>query len=200
MLRPTGSLPAAIYWRRRLLIAAAVLLAGLTVYVLFLSGGDKQKPSGQGPPGHGVTSKSPGSTRASTPSVAPVSCVPSVLRVQGVTQASRYRVGQQPELEIQVTNTGQRPCTTNLSDSQIELLVYNGESRVWGSHDCQVKPGTSPVTLMAGKQVRRSIVWTGLSSQPRCTGNRQRVGVGVYTLKVRLGGFDGIPKTFKITP
>ena len=43
--------------------------------------------------------------------------------------------------------------------------MYNGESRVWGSHDCQIEPGTSPQMLPVGTAVRRSVVWTGLSTQ-----------------------------------
>ena len=202
MLRPIGSLPTTVYWRRRLLIVGAVLLAGLTVYVIFLSGGDKPTPSGHdlsGASGGGASTKSSARSRPPTPTVAPVTCVPSVLRIQGVTPASHYRVGQQPTLEIQVTNTGAAPCITDLSDGQIELLVYNGESRVWGSHDCKVKPGSNQVALMPAKTVRRSILWTGLSSQPRCAGNRMRVGVGNYTLKVRLGQIDGTSKMFTLT-
>lgn len=198
MLRPIGSLPTTVYWRRRLLIAGAVLLAGLTVYVIFLSGGDKQTPSGHDLSRPGAT-KSSGRSGPPTPTVAPVTCVPSVLRIQGATPAPHYRVGQQPTLEIQVTNTGAVPCITDLSDGQVQLLVYNGESRVWGSHDCKVKPGSSQVMLIPARTVRRSIVWTGLSSQPRCAGNRMRVGVGNYTLKVRLGQIDGTPQTFTLT-
>jgi hypothetical protein len=124
--------------------------------------------------------------------------VPSVLSIAAQTQAKRYQVGQQPELEIQVTNTGQAPCVANLSDSEIELLVYNGESRVWGSHDCQVQPGASPLTLTPRQSVRRSIRWTGLSSQPHCAGHRQRVGAGNYTLHAQFGQIDGRTATFSI--
>jgi hypothetical protein len=200
MLRPIGSLPTSVYWRRRLLIAAAVLLAALTVYVVFMSG-DNKKTSG-GPTGGAPSTHAPSST-SPTPvgtSVAPVSCVPSVLKVAAVTQAGGYRVGQRPELAIEVTNTGTAPCIANLSDSQIELIVFNGASRVWGSHDCQVEPGTSPVTLLARKPVRRSIQWTGLSSQPECVGSRQRVGAGVYTLRVHLGKMESADAKFTIKP
>ncbi|HEY2985271.1 MAG TPA: hypothetical protein VGJ38_14035 [Jatrophihabitantaceae bacterium] len=200
MLRPIGSLPTSVYWRRRLLIVAAVLLAALTAYVVFMSGDNKKtsgQPTGGAPSTHAPSSTSP--TPAGT-SVAPVSCVPSVLKVAAVTQAGGYRVGQQPELAIEVTNTGTAPCIANLSDSQIELIVFNGASRVWGSHDCQVEPGTSPVTLMARKPVRRSIQWTGLSSRPECAGSRQRVGAGVYTLRVHLGKMESADAKFTIKP
>jgi len=190
MLRPIGSLSPAVYWRRRLLFVGAVLLTVLTVYVLFISGGDKKKPAGAQTSGHTPTK------RTSAPPAVP--CVPSVLSIAAQTQAKRYQVGQQPELEIQVTNTGQAPCVANLSDSEIELLVYNGESRVWGSHDCQVQPGASPLTLTPRQSVRRSIRWTGLSSQPHCAGHRQRVGAGNYTLRARFGQIDGRTTTFSL--
>ena len=201
MFRPIGSLPTSVYWRRRLLIAAAVLLAALTVYVVFMSG-DKKQTSGQ-PTGSTAASRQSASPRPSTSSgttVAPVSCVPSVLKVAAVAHAGGYLVGQQPDLAIEVTNTGTAPCIVNLSDSQIVLVVYNGASRVWGSHDCQVQPGNSQVTLMARKPVRRSIQWTGLSSQPDCAGSRQRVGAGVYTLRVHLGKMETADAKFTIKP
>lgn len=200
MLRPIGSLPTSVYWRRRLLIAAAVLLAALTVYVVFMSG-DKKQTSGQ--PADASTSTHPASSSPSTPvgtTIAPVPCVPSVLKVAAETKAGGYRVGEHPELAIEVTNTGTAPCIANLSDAQIELIVFNGVSRVWGSHDCQVQPGTSPVTLVARKPVRRSIQWTGLSSQPQCAGDRQRVGAGVYTLRVHLGKMESAEAKFTIKP
>jgi hypothetical protein len=195
MLRPIGSKSSSVYWRRRMLILAAVVLLGLTIYVVFRSGGHNKTPNGD-PSGHVSAGASSSKSHASSP--APVSCVPAVLKVVARTPVSRYRVGQQPQLEIQVTNTGTAPCIADLSDTQIELLVYNGESRVWGSHDCTVQPGSSVVTLVAAKPVRRSIRWTGLSSQPQCAGNRMRVGIGTYTLRARLGIVQGSPATFMI--
>lgn len=179
---------------------AGVALAGLTVYVVLLArnGGDSTKadgPRGSGSGQHGTAHR----PSASTSGDDLVSCVPAVLGVRAITGRQRYRIGQQPELQIQVTNTGQRPCQADLSDQQIELLVYNGESRVWSSHDCQVKRGHSYLTLAPAKPVRRSIQWSGLSSQPHCAGNRQRVGVGIYTLHARLGLADAAPAKFTIS-
>jgi hypothetical protein len=198
MLRPTGSLPPSVYWRRRLLLVGAALLIILTVYVLFIARDDKKKPASQ----QSRTAK-PAATHSSSkasPSTNVVPCVPSVLGVAATTPQKKYRVGQQPELDIQVTNTGEAPCIADLSDGQIELLVYNGESRVWGSHDCQVEPGTSPMTLTPRQSVKRSIRWTGLSSQPHCAGGRMRVGAGSYTLRARFAGIEGRPANFSLSP
>ena len=90
-----------------------------------------------------------------------------------------------------VTNRGPAPCVQDLSDSQIELRVYNGSARVWGSHDCLVQPGTSPSTLPVGQPIRRAVEWSGLSSQPGCAGVRTRVAAGTYTLYAYLAGQAG---------
>jgi hypothetical protein len=97
-----------------------------------------------------------------------------------------------------VTNKSSSPCVVDLADPQIVLRVYNGESRVWGSHDCQVTPGTNDRTLMAGAAVKVSIIWSGLSSQPNCAGTRQRVGAGTYTLYASLAGHEGKSADFTI--
>jgi hypothetical protein len=81
----------------------------------------------------------------------------------------------------------------------VELRVYNGESRVWGSHDCEIQPGTAQRTLEPGQVVRVSIVWSGLSSQPQCAGTRQRVGAGTYTLYALLSGRTGTAAQFVIS-
>jgi hypothetical protein len=189
MLRPSrSSLP--VTYLRRGLFAAAVLLLALTAYVVFVS-----RDSGKTAAGEETSARS--SARATTATAVP--CVPSVMSVAALTPQKTYRIGQQPPLEIRVTNTGQRPCVVDLSDSQIELLVYNGESRVWSSHDCTIKPGGSPLTLAPRQTAARSIRWMGLSSQPDCAGPRMRVGAGNYTLHVRLGQTDGRPTMFSIS-
>jgi hypothetical protein len=175
---------------RPLLVLAVLVLGGLTAYVLVLAGQKHPHAGGHSSAGSGGQPTQPTSTA--------VTCVPSVLGVAATTDAKQYRLVDRPELEIQVTNTGEAPCVADLSDSQIELLVYNGWSRVWGSHDCKVEPGDSPVTLAPRQTARRSIRWSGMSSQPHCTGTRQRVGLGNYTLHARFGGIDGRTAAFAI--
>ncbi|MCW2494217.1 MAG: hypothetical protein JWQ77_141 [Jatrophihabitans sp.] len=99
---------------------------------------------------------------------------------------------------MQVTNIGSVACTQNLADSQVVLSVYNGESRVWGSHDCEVAPGTDVRTLGSNMPVRISVVWSGRSSEAKCAGIRQQVGAGNYTLYASLAGKTGTAASFAI--
>ena len=138
-------------------------------------------------------------TAAPHGSAAPLPCTPAQLQVQAVVGQQQYAIGDQPVLTLQVTNEGALPCTQDVADSQIELRVYNGASRVWGSHDCQIQPGVDVRTLLTGHPAGFSIVWSGLTSQPQCAGTRQRVGAGTYTLYAALSGHDGTAAQFTIS-
>jgi hypothetical protein len=126
-------------------------------------------------------------------------CVATQLTVSAGSQAPSYKVGDQPVLVLQVLNNGPANCTQDLADTQVELRVYNGAARVWGSHDCQIEPGTSVKTLVAGTPVGVQVTWSGLSSQPACAGTRQRVGAGTYTVYPYLAGAQGVVAQFSIS-
>ncbi len=226
-LRPVGNLPTSVYWRRRALVIIPLLfLVILTFYVACSPSGNGSDAGGSSPvasTSSPVTSPSPSvspsssvtpsgtasaatSPTTSTPpaksspaSTAVAACVATSLQVAGVTSAATYKVGSEPVVSLQVTNTGMKPCTQDLADAQIVLTVYNGDARVWGSHDCKVQPGTNVSTLSPNRPVKLSITWTGLSSQPGCAATRVRVAAGKYTLKATLGKITGVPATFTLT-
>jgi hypothetical protein len=222
MFHPVGHQSSSVYWRRRLfLIASVIALIGLIAVSAHVAlSTDPAKPaagtSGQTTP-HTTTSTPPAThgtsqhatttgspTGSGTPtgsgssSVVAVACTASQLVVQAKTSQPEYSVGTEPVLMLQVTDKSTVPCTQNLADSQIVMRVYNGVSRVWGSHDCTVQPGTDVRTLAVGQPVQISIVWSGLSSQAKCAGTRQRVGAGTYTLYVSLSGHDGTAAQFAL--
>ena len=205
MMHPVGSKPPAVYWRRRAVLLITVVLLVVSLYVLFGRGAGRPGASALAPTSTPSTSAAnhPTSTtaaRTAAPSTTGSnSCPGGTLKLVATTAAPSFKLGSQPVLALQVTNTGTKACVADLSDTQIELLVYNGESRVWGSHDCQVEPGTQLMTLNPHQAVRRSITWTGLSSQPQCAGTRQLVGAGTYTLHAKLSGVEGATATFSLT-
>jgi cytoskeletal protein RodZ len=215
MLHPIGTRPPAVYWRRRLVLFLALLaLVGLTALVL-RPGSDKKQAAADTSPSHSAPQSTshaaPSSTRptskhastsakpSATKSQVTPACAASALRVAAVVDKPSYRVGEQPMVLLQVTNVGSAACVQNLADSQVELRVYNGESRVWGSHDCTIQPGVSDHTLAVNQAVRVSVVWSGLSSQPKCAGTRQRVGAGTYTLYALLSGHEGTAAQFSVS-
>jgi hypothetical protein len=221
MFHPVGSQPPSVYWRRRLLllgsIALLLILLVLTVRTVTSDGSSAGAGGGTGTtpaatsPAAGSASRSPTSQAPRTPratsarkasgssSTPPPTCAAADLEVAAVASKPSYHVGDQPVLELQVTNTGSQPCVQDLADRQVELRIYNGESRVWGSHDCQVQAGTNEKVLAVNMPVRVAITWSGLSSQPGCAGTRQRVGAGTYTLYALLSGRTGKATQFIIS-
>jgi hypothetical protein len=220
MFHPVGSRPPSVYWRRRLvLLLALAVLIGLTAWVLRPGAADKTAAAGTGSPqpssgvsrstaptqpsttatASGTASATASKSKSATGSAAPAACDPAKLKVAAVVGQPSYHVGDQPTVLLQVTNVGAAPCVQDLADTQVELRVYNGESRVWGSHDCEIQPGADLRTLAVGQAVRVSIVWSGLSSEPNCAGTRQRVGAGTYTLYALLSGHSGTAAQFSIS-
>ncbi|HEY3737932.1 MAG TPA: hypothetical protein VGL26_10865 [Jatrophihabitans sp.] len=233
MFHPVGSQNPGIYWRRRLVLLAAVIVVLALVWLTVLaildkhgektaaSGGPSLTPSVSAPPvdsssttttttvppstSQPPTSSSPPSTPATTSapppstSAAPVPCAAAQLSLQAVAEKPTYAVGDQPVLGLKVTNTGPQSCVQDVADSQIELRVYNGAARVWGSHDCVIEPGTTAKVLEPNNPATFTVQWTGLSSQPKCAGTRQKVGAGTYTLYGTLAGKDGKATNFSIS-
>ena len=224
MFHPVGPQPPSVYWRRRLVLFAAVLallvLLALTLKAVASGGDQPASAHGSAPTGgstsstasatkatprtHSATSRTVRSSTSKAPaphtssSTPPPACASKDLSVAAVVGKDSYQVGDQPLVELRVTNVGAAPCVQDLADRQVELKVYNGESRVWGSHDCKVQPGTAVRTLAPHTPVLVAITWSGLSSSPGCTGTRQRVGAGSYTLYASLAGKTGTAAQFSI--
>jgi hypothetical protein len=219
MFHPVGSQPPSVYWRRRLLLLGSlvlvIVLIALTVRAMRSDGhpaaggkgsstatktsvGTSTSASSTASVTHGNSPSSSGSSGASS-STSAQPCAAKDLSVAAVVGKPAYQVGDQPLLELQVTNVGRAPCVQDLADKAVELRVYNGESRVWGSHDCQIQPGTDNKTLAVQRPVQVAVTWSGLTSQPKCAGTRQRVGAGTYTLYAVLSGKTGKAKQFTIS-
>jgi hypothetical protein len=223
MLRPIGNLPAAVYWRRRLLLLGSlvVLLVLFVLTVKALGGGDGSSAaaatSSSTPPTEAVvqppatqrtssstasTSKrhKPATTSTSTSksSAPPAQCTAAMLKVQAVVERSSYQVGDQPVVMLEATDTSSVPCVQDFGNGHVELRIYNGESRVWGSNDCGSKAASIERTLTPNQPVRVRVTWSGLSSQPKLCDHRQRVGAGTYTLYASLSGKQGSATQFAL--
>jgi hypothetical protein len=224
MFSPVGNRPPSVYWRRRIMVvgSAVLLLVLVILTVRAVTGGDDAPladgtSTGTSPSPTASSTPPPSSTSASSSSspkpskstsssasppassaAPPARCAARDLAIQAVVGKSTYPVGAQPVVELQVVNTGKRPCVQDLADRQVVLMIYNGESRVWGSHDCEIQPGADDRTLLVSRAVRVSITWSGRTSQAGCKGTRQRVGAGTYTLYAELSGKRGRATQFSI--
>ncbi|WP_104524562.1 MucR family transcriptional regulator [Blastococcus atacamensis] len=213
MLHPVGPLPAAVYWRRRLvvLVLLVAVVGGLgwgTVWFLDRRSGvseaaastttarptelpalDRVVPSAAAAvrtPAAPSEPTSPPSAPAAPARPAGGPCADDVLLLE-VRTPGQAAVGSKPTFQLVVGNTGSVPCVRALDKELQELvLVGAGGNRVWGSNDCFPESSDEPRTLAPGEVVVVPVVWGGLTSEPTCTAPRGAPAPGAYLLRGRL--------------
>lgn len=124
---------------------------------------------------------------APTPPPAPVACRDKVLKVVAAAGKATYRVGDTPILVLSVINQGKIACIRDLDAAKQEVLIYQGATRLWSSNDCYPESSTDVRTLQPGEMAQFTVEWSGLSSNPGCTGDRPRVQLGTYKLRAKQG-------------
>ena len=151
----------------------------------------EQSGPADGGPGLG-SGADPGTETTASPSPTPSPdkprpCPDSAIRLTVKTFAPAYRVGAMPVIALTVQNVSTATCTRDLGAAQQEVLLYAGATRLWSSNDCYPGGTKDPQPLGPGDSASFSVTWSGLSSRPKCAGERVRVGAGSYLLLGRLG-------------
>jgi hypothetical protein len=204
--RPVGPEPAQTYWLRRAVVAAAVLLVVVLLLQLLqlLSGGDDEDRLAQSGP---TASASPGTTPGPVPTpgasasagasatpdpsasatASATACTDEVLQVQAAADDESYAVGEQPRLELRITNSGATPCSRDVGQAAVELQVVSGDDRIWSSDDCA--PGGEPelTVLQPGAVETSTVTWPGTRSLPGCQGDDEPADAGTYRVIGRVG-------------
>ena len=214
VLHPVGKLPAAVYWRRRLMVLALVLavLGGIAWLVVALLGGrDGESAAAAVPTGSARSSAPLPALERVVPSVAAVStptppevveagadppsppapspgdpCTDEMISVE-VRTPPTVAVGSKPTFELLVSNVSAVPCSRTLDKGLQELLLLDSAgARVWGSNDCFPEASADTRTLAPGEVIAFPLVWGGLTSEPTCTAPRSAPAPGTYVLRGRL--------------
>jgi cytoskeletal protein RodZ len=134
----------------------------------------------------------PSASASTTPTAAP--CVARNVDVQAVSDQDTYEPGQNPQLSIQLTNSGNSACTLNVGTSGQSFTITSGTDVWWRSTDCQTEPSDMVVLLAAGQSVSSAapLTWDRTrSSVGSCAdANRQSApgGGASYHLSVEIGG------------
>ncbi|TFV49402.1 MucR family transcriptional regulator [Blastococcus sp. TF02A-35] len=212
MLHPVGPLPAAVYWRRRLVVLAlvAALVGGLVWLAVALldrrgtAGGEAAAQTTAGPTElpaldrvvpsvAAVRTPAAPSVPVAAPSAPPAPsqvagepCTDEVLAIE-VRTPGAVPVGSKPTFELLLANTADVPCVRALDKELQELVLVDAAgARVWGSNDCFPESSDDPRTLAPGELVAIPVVWGGLTSEPTCTAERTTPPPGAYAVRGRL--------------
>ncbi|MGP4019515.1 hypothetical protein [Saccharopolyspora sp. 5N708] len=193
MIDPTGPLPPAVYWRRRVVALGAVLLAMVLLGwgVVALASGVLKPHGAQGPP--------PGPPVAVAADAAPTPCADQAMRVVAEVTHPEYRVGDRVGMSIVVTNAGDRACLRDTNRMLRELIVTTpGGKHVWSSNDCYSESTNERPLLQPGQSVRNDVMWSGQMSTPECS-DQGRAPAGDYQVVARNAALNSAPTPFRLT-
>ena len=203
--RPVGPEPASTYWQRRAVVATGLVLVLALGSTLLTGGDDDPDELAQAPRPSASATPSPSAVPSVTPapsaspSAAVPICQPEVLKVEALTDADSYAVGATPRLTLRVTNTGAAPCTRDLGQAAVELVVFSGRDRIWSSDDCAPGGPKAVTTLAPGKPVSQRVTWNGRRSRPGCEGDKEQAEPGTYRVQGRVGQLREQGSVFRLT-
>ncbi|HEX7302363.1 hypothetical protein [Lentzea sp.] len=218
MIEPTGPLPSTVYWRRRLAaIGAALVTLLLVIWIVAMSGSDDDTTqptnaaavSSSNPPPS--TTESAGASSSTTPPPPPTEttqapppgppqpCPDDVIGVVAKANKPFYTVGDQPELSMDVVNTGPVPCIRDIGRQHRELTVLtaDGATVLWSSNHCLAAEGNEVRVMQPKEAFNYGTTWAGSTSQPGC-GAHTKVGPGDYLLVAKLAGRTSSPVVFRL--
>jgi hypothetical protein len=208
-----GSEPESVYWKRRGIVAGAVLVLVLLV-VLGLSafgGGDEdaavegepaqnewQAPSPSTTLNRPYIEESPAAEEPSDPPTSPpvAVCAAEDLMLQVVAAFDEVRSGSEVPVSVLVASGADAACTANLQEVAVELIA--GADVVYSSAHCGTPQGEE-VELSDGAGQTVEFTVEGLASDEGCEGARRELPAGEYELRARLGEAASAPTTLRLT-
>jgi hypothetical protein len=211
VLHPVGKLPAAVYWRRRLVLLTlviAVLGWGTWLALSLLSARDSASGASTAVSTRPVPAlervvPSLSAVATPTPPLAPTSatvvaapavpkpvaggpCTDDMIALE-LRTPGRAAVASKPTFELLVSNVSAVPCVRALDKGLQELRLFDlAGNRIWGSNDCFPEASSDPRTLAPGEVVTIPLVWGGLTSEQTCAAARAAPSAGSYVVRGRL--------------
>jgi hypothetical protein len=210
-----GSEPESVYWKRRGIVAGAVLaLVLLIVLGLSALGGGEENPAVEADPAqNGWQTPSPSTTlnrpyiretpTSAGPSEPPtstappvVACPADVLMLQVVAAFDEVRSGSEVPVSVLVASGADTACTADLRQVAVELAA--GADVVYSSAHCETPRGEE-VELSDGAGQTVEFTVDGLASDEGCEGARRELPAGEYDLRARLGEAVSSPTKLRLT-
>lgn len=219
-----GQLPPSVYWRRRAVVAAAVL--AVILFIAFsCSGGEEPgkkpaaNPTTTGDPT--TTSPTPSVPAAITPNATDPSsglpinpgnqggggvtgagagetCTDAELSVTAAAENTSVRQGVPVTFYIRIKNVSTRQCSRDLSAQAQELYLEQNQAKQWSSDLCSSSTSSGDVRPMQPNiEHQFNQVWNGQGNAQSCT-NRQFLKAGSYQLRARLGNIVSDPVTVTV--
>jgi hypothetical protein len=217
VIRPVGQLPARIYWfRRGLLLAVVLIVFSLVVWIIPNGGGDAAvaagAPSPSTSPAVGSPSPSPSGSPAASPAAAPaaspdsstspaasgpVACESSALKVALSLPGNQVKEGAGATFGVSVRNVGTSSCILTVTAPQSAVRISTGGVAVWSSAHCAA-PGAQTFTIAAGARQDFAVSWPGESSAQGCPSGQSKAKPGTYQARAEIAGASSSLMRFQV--
>lgn len=191
LLHPVGPEPTSVYWRRRAVVLAVVVLLLVGVAWL-LSTGSSDQPQPASAQASGASSPSPtvasGSPSASASPAAAAPCKDTDLAVTVEPSAPSYQVGGQAVFVMKVQNKSGVACTRDVGAKNSSFLVTSGGFRVWSSDDCSPGGASQVEVIPPAQAFGVQGTWNQTITSPGCPSPQDAAQPGSYEVEASNGG------------
>ena len=187
-------MPAEIYWRRRLLVLAVVLLLAWGATRAFGGEGKADKPVAK------PTAKATTTATAAAPvdgkitvnlSSGTATCDPEKVRVTPSVESGQY-VGAAVKVSMIVSTTQKEPCILNAKAADLLVVISANKAPIWDSSVCKTALLPIPVSVSPRWSTVAAATWTGRGSGTKCSTKDGFASPGTYVIKsATLGGEPG---------
>lgn len=189
-------LPAEIYWRRRLLALAGLIL--VVWIVLRLVGGGDDEPTAAPKPSATPTASATVAPTSATDGVVDVTLVSSTTACdpEQVRVTPSVRPGQRADgpvdVGLVVSSTARKACTLEPKDAELLAVIDANGTPIWDSTVCKEALLDTPVALSPQWATFVTVEWSGRGSGSRCSAKEGYATPGTYTVQIgTLGGEPG---------
>lgn len=201
--RPKGPLPARIYWVRRMLLLALLVLAGWLLF-RWIGGDPGTAPSGNDTPAAAAQTENrtpPPSARDSKPreqarkarvrTVAESferprqNCDLTKVAVRPSVADPAY-AGEPVELTLRISTSSAKACTLHVDSGHLLVSVTSGRDEVWDSTRCEDAIPTRKLALQPRWSALVEVAWSGLYSGRHCAPGGTAAQAGTYTVQAAV--------------
>lgn len=220
LLRPVGHLPASVYWFRRGLVLAVLVLLIVLISNLFGGGGDAQNAAASdpepnpttAPPASAPTSTptSAGTTAATkTPTPTPkpkptkttpptdLPCKSSDVTITALPANRKIVSGSMLNFVVQLVPTGDG-CKAAVGTDKLTLTVMSGKDLIWSTTQCEKAIQNATLVVAKGKQAAVTVPWDGHRSRPGCLPGQPVAKPGTYVVKAEYNGRPSGAQAFQV--
>ncbi|WP_372699065.1 hypothetical protein [Arthrobacter sp. JSM 101049] len=145
-----------------------------------------------------TSASSTASADASPAEAAGGECSSADIDVAAATDKSSYGSGDEPVLEMKITNSGSEDCTLNVGTSQQEFKIVSGSDRIFSTTDCRADATDTEMTLKAGATETARFTWDRQRSAPGCKDVSSKPRPGTYSFTAKLGDIESDKTTFTL--